>query len=516
MKRATAAALCAAFLLATTAELTAQGPPQPPDSVDALIKRYVEQLVKSQSEDGHWGHSYELGMTALATLALKHSNDPRGATAAAKAVSYIVQHKTEYKTYSAGMIVSALYQFDPRAQGRTIDKYGSLLVKSQLPSGQPGMYGYDLVGDPSGKALSRGDNSNTQFGVLGLLYAQRTGFQVPTRIWENLRDHYTKTQNTDGGWGYLIGNASTQNMTLAGAVSLYIAEEQLTLGSSTGYVMTPPSRPTEAAMKWVGSNFTTELNSYGLYALERLGILTGRSEFDGHYWYEDGSARILKEGVPSTGENYGEAGTAFLILFLSRGKEPIIINKLKYYGDWDTSHYDVKHITEYISDRMQSPMQWRVVTLDSKLEDLLKVPILHYNGVKGPAFTDDEKIKIRNYVLKGGVLMVQACSNTPDVKQFDEPFRILMEECFPEGRLEDLPPTHPMFQNPRKLKDPPKVQVIKFKERIGVIYLPKSLTLDWHRAGGSTKPAFDAGIDIVFFLLKQAGRLGAGATPIRN
>jgi hypothetical protein len=49
-----------------------------------------------------------------------------------------------------------------------------------------------------------------------------------------------------------------------------------------------------------------------------------------------------------------------------------------------------------------------------------------------------------------------------------------------------------------------------------VIYLPKSLTLDWHRAGASAKPSFDAGIDIVFYVLKQAGRLGAGATPIRS
>jgi hypothetical protein len=503
-------------LVAMTARLTAQMPAEVAKGVDALIKSHIEQLIKSQAEDGHWNHEYEVGMTALVALALKHSNDPHGAVATAKAVSYIVQHRTEFKTYSAGMVLSTLFMFDPRANARVIDRYAAVLVKSQILSGQPGMFSYDLVGDVTQKLPDRGDNSNTQFGVLGLLYAQRAGFQVPARVWENLRDHYTKTQNTDGGWGYLVGNGSTQNMTLAGTVSLYIAEEQLTLGTTAGYVMTPPSRPAEAAMKWVGSNFTTGLESYGLYALERLGILTGRGEFDGHYWYEEGARQVISHGGAPQPDKYGDASTAFLILFLSRGKEPIIINKLKYYGDWDTSHYDVKHITEYMSDRMQNPMQWRVVTLDSKIEDLLKVPILHYNGIKGAAFTDEEKVKIRDYVLKGGVLMAQACSNTPDVKAFDEPFRALMDECFPEGKLEELPADHPMFENPKKLKDPPKVFVIKFGGRIGVIYLPKSLTLDWHRAGGASKPSFDAGINIITFVLKQAGRPGAGAVPIHG
>lgn len=513
MRRLLIATFITGVLLAPSTEVPAQGPPRRRRrTADALLKSYVEQLMKSQKDDGHWSHSYELGMTALCALALKHSNDPRAATAVARGVDYIVQHETEYKTYSAGTIISALYQVNPRGHRRVIDKYAGLLSRSQLGGGELGMFSYNLVGH--GQQVSgRGDNSNTQFAVLGLLYAERAGYQVPRRVWENLKRHYTDTQNADGGWGYRIGRGSSHNMTLAGAVSLYIAEEQLSLGSASKCVMSRPSRPTEAAMKRVGDKFTTELDAYGLYALERLGILTGRSEFGGHYWYEEGARKIVHEGVQI---RWGEPGTAFLTLFLSRGKEPIVINKLKYYGDWDCAHYDVKHITDYISDRMQSPMQWRVVTLEAKLDDLLKVPILHYHGIKGPAFNDEEKIKIRNYVLRGGVLMVQCCKCHKGGKEFDESFRWLMDECFPEGELEPLPATHPMFQSPRKLKNPPKVQVIKFGDRIGVIYLPEELAIDWHRGGARARPAFDAGVDIIFHVLKQAGRLGAGAKPIRD
>jgi len=516
MRKTLTTVLCVSFLLAPAAGLFAQGPPpRRAATVDELLNRYVTLLIKNQDEKGGWTHRYELGMTGLAVLALQHSNDPRAAEAITKGVDYLCQQPTEHKTYSAGTIISALYQVNPKAHRRTLSKYASLLVKSQ----QGGMYGYNLAGMP--KWQGQTDNSNTQFAVLGLLFAQRAGFQVPQKVWEGLKNHYTRTQNDDGGWGYRPGAGSYHNMTLAGAVSLHLAEEHLALGDSGKCAMNPPSRGTEAAMNWVGSHFTTDLTSYGLYALERLGILTGRSEFGGHYWYSEGSKQVLTGGVTSSELSSGDAGTAFLILFLSRGKEPIIINKLKYYGDWDAAHYDVKHMTDYISDHMQSPMQWRVVTLQASLEDLLKVPILHYHGIKGPQFTDDEKIKLRDYVLRGGVLMTQACRCWPAAKEFRESFEALMEECFPESELEDLPDTHRMFQTPRRLGKPPKVKVIKFRgrdvnDRIGVVYLPEELSIDWHQGGSSGKSSFDAGVNIIFYILKQAGRLGAGAKPIRD
>jgi len=260
---------CMLLVLGFGVRASAQGPRRRGRgraSADKVIKRYVDQLLERQEEDGHWSHGYELGMTALAVLALKHANDPNAATAVARGAAYLRQAKTEFKTYSAGTIISALYQIDPRAHRRTIDQYARLLVKSQNEGMEKGMYGYNLVGSPNPRQQKgRGDNSNTQFAALGLLFAQRAGHQVPRRIWENLKHHYTKTQNEDGGWGYRIGAKSTHNMTLAGTVSLHIAEEQLALAkTTTRCVMTPPSRGTEAAMKWVGRKFTTELNAYGL------------------------------------------------------------------------------------------------------------------------------------------------------------------------------------------------------------------------------------------------------------
>ena len=63
-----------------------------------------------------------------------------------------------------------------------------------------------------------------------------------------------------------------------------------------------------------------------------------------------------------------------------------------------------------------------------------------------------------------------------------------------------------MFKSPRKLKKVPDVEVIRIKDRIGVVYLKEGLGCDWHR--GREKNSLDAGVNIVFYLLKQAGKLG--------
>ncbi len=509
--------LVALLVLLSAGFSQAQPPPKSDKTIEDMLRRNVDDLMSKQKPDGHWEHPNVAGMTGLAALALKHSGDPRTATAVAKAAAFLNQLEVEHKTYSAGTVISFLYQADPRLNYATIQKYASDLVKTQQAADYAGIYSYNLVGAATKKDGSShaGDNSNTQFGVLGLLFAERAGYQVPRQVWEGVRNHFVKTQNPDGGWGYTPGNNSYHTMSYAGTVSLHIAEEQLQWGASLDRCkMNPPSRAGEQALKWVADHFTTELNAYGLYALERLGILTGQSEFGGHYWYEELTAKVLENGVGFAGPGSGgDADTAFLILFLARGREPIIINKLRYYGDWNNNTYDVKHLVDYISDRMQTTMQWRIVTLQSKLENLLKVPILHFNGIKGPAFTDEEKIKLREYVMRGGVLLVQACR--PDAKggskEFDESFRALMEECFPEGQLRPLQTGHPIYLTPRKVVTPPKIEVIQFKERIGVIYLPDGLCIDWQKEGSSAKPSLDVGVNIVFYVLKQAGKIpGAG------
>ena len=71
-----------------------------------------------------------------------------------------------------------------------------------------------------------GDNSNTQFAVLGLWVASRFGVPIDEGMRE-VGSRFVNTQNEDGGWGYTIKDKeptpSTQAMTPAGLFCLTVA-----------------------------------------------------------------------------------------------------------------------------------------------------------------------------------------------------------------------------------------------------------------------------------------------------
>ncbi|GAG01654.1 unnamed protein product, partial [marine sediment metagenome] len=251
----------------------------------------------------------------------------------------------------------------------------------------------------------------------------------------------------------------------------------------------PESGPVNNGIKWISENVDYDrLETYGFYALERLGILSGLSEFGGKPWFDEGASRLVRNrswrshGASSSGQ---QIGAAFAVLFLSRGLEPIIINKLKRHGtnDWNNDPYAIKHLVEYISSRFQHPKQWRIVTLDADVDFLLRVPILYINGHEALKFTAAEKTKLKEYVGRGGTVFGMACCGK---KAFDESFRALVAELWPEGELRDLPKTHPIYKHPRPLAVKQKLLGLALKQsqgRLGVIYSPHDLCCRWHKGG---------------------------------
>ena len=124
-----------------------------------------------------------------------------------------------------------------------------------------------------------------------------------------------------------------------------------------------------------------------------------------------------------------EVTACFGVMFLARGLEPIVINKLERRGtdDWNNTPYDVKHLVEYIQDHYQLPIQWRIVSLEAPKHILHKTPILHISGHNKLDFNDTEKQKLKAYVDQGGTILGQACCSR---KPFDTSFREFVKEVF--------------------------------------------------------------------------------------
>jgi len=483
------------------------------------ISQGVDYLVSQQQPNGSWPYMkwtdhYEVGMTALATLALTHTRLAKATDPARRGLAFITQSALDPKTYTSGLMEMLLFESGPTRYNKLIDAYAWMLIMGQKRDGATeGAWFYylpewvenqkpDFIPPQAG---SSADHSNTQFGVLGIWYAQRAGFQVPLLCWQRIKRHYERTQLPDGCWSYEAENGvrPSSSMTPASTVSLFLADEALSSQKHNQCKMVPENPAVEKGMKAVAGPMGGD--AYTWYAIERLGIMTGRSEFGGKNWMELGARELVKTGW---GGEQTEPNTAFVMLFLARALEPVIINKLKRKGDWNNDPYDLKHLTEFIGEKYQYPKQWRIITLDASVEEILKVPILYITGHDALEFTDAEKAKLKDYVNRGGTIFGMACCAK---KEFDKSFRSLVAELWPDGKLLALPKDHTIFTSPRPLAARPAPDGLYFgagQGRLAVIYCPTDLCCRWTVGGNAAKSVLEVGANIYFFTQSVGARQG--------
>jgi hypothetical protein len=224
----------------------------------------------------------------------------------------------------------------------------------------------------------------------------------------------------------------------------------------------------ERGLKWLGDNFSVHRNPgspqlwmlYYLYGLERVGRMTARRFIGGHDWYREGADLLVSMQDPLSGfwvgvghaEDNPEIGTSLALLFLSKGRWPVLMGKLKYGtgDDWNQHRSDVHNLTRYIESRWKLDLTWQIVDFKkSSVDDLVQSPVLYLSGSESPLPADEDQqravaVKLRDYVDRGGFLFAEAyCGGTG----FDAGFRALLRLMFPEPeyQLRLLPPEHPIW-----------------------------------------------------------------------
>ncbi|NMD34620.1 MAG: VWA domain-containing protein, partial [Planctomycetes bacterium] len=169
-----------------------------------------------------------------------------------------------------------------------------------------------------------GDNSSSQFALLGMHSAARCNFRLPGDVWTKCLAAYRKRQNEeDGGWGYTTGS-SYGSMTCAGICALAINRFHLgesDPGADVGI---------ERGLAWLAARFSVKGNPesedwhyYYLYSLERVGRILGTEFIGEHEWYPLG-ARYLVDAQNEDGswvskdQENPRLDTSFALLFLTR------------------------------------------------------------------------------------------------------------------------------------------------------------------------------------------------------
>lgn len=472
----------------------------------------VRYLKAAQRGDGSWAEGMmEGGSTALATLALLNAGVPQDDPVMRRALEAVRRIPLQ-ATYVVSLKAQVLANADPAKYAREIQAAADWLVRSQR--GQTGMWGYTII--PGG-----GDFSNTQFALLGLHEAARAGARVPEPVWRAAERAWIMCQQRDGGWGYSTDPAgSTGSMTSAGIASLFITGNSLNSRNESGFIGGAAPRcgryseykPIARGLEWLSRNFSVQNNPpsgswyyYYMYAMERVGILSGQRYFGRHDWYRAGAAALVsrqaRDGHWDEGLGGATINTSFALLFLAKGHKSLLFHKLQWSSgqQWNLDRNDIAHLTAFIGDRLGAPVAWEVVGLEAKLEEWRAAPILYFNGHTFPPFSPEHVKKLREFVEQGGTILAEACCGRPE---FAGGFRAFAKQAWPEIELARLPADHPVFKTLFDL-DGSQIHLegVGAGCRTSVFFSPEDLSCLWEQGDvpNLSEPALQLGANIAAY-----------------
>jgi len=465
------------------------------EEVDTAIRKACD-FIYSKQQGANWEAGSDptvaqfTGQTALAIYALlsageKPANNPK----LAAAIEWLKKNDTK-GIYALGCRAQVWYML-PHDKDEVIRdcirKDAALLLegaRNSTGTGFRGLYHY-LV---SSRTY---DSSCSQYGVLGMWGLERAGLEVSDDYWTAVEKAWTKNQQRDGNWVYGEGEKTDLpatrkvNMTAAGIATLFITQDYLR--SMDGVKCTPskPSPALEKGMAWMEKNLPAMLKAgqvapYGMYGIERIGVASGYKYFGNVDWYKDGSDDIAKKlNKSKTGGLDTVVNTSFCILFLSRGRAPVVMNKLQYDIDkkeanWNVRPRDAANGVRYIAKQMERDLNWQIVNLNVPVEELHDSPILYIAGNQALKFTEAEEAKLKAFVEQGGLILGHADCADP---AFTKSFKALGMKLFKDaGEFRALDPGHPIYTRQQFLfknwKNKPDLQGLSNKVRELMLLIP--------------------------------------------
>jgi len=200
-----------------------------------------------------------------------------------------------------------------------------------------------------------------------------------------------------------------------------------------------------------------------------------------------------------------------------------VIAQVKYNGQWRTRDTGLSMLLNSFHEQTKTPVRFAVeeVTLDSPR--LFDIPFIYMTGHQDFELTAQERAGLRQFLLRGGVLLAEACCGR---EAFDRSFRREMKAVLEGQELEKVPENHPVLLYPnqvqsvqprpalaRKLDAKGKMAPVLYGASIGgqlgVIYSPQGLCCGWELAqcpyccGVSTTDALAVGVNILAYAIMQ-------------
>lgn len=482
--------LLAGFAFATGMSLNRTARAATPEQVQKAIEKAKEWLYKQQNPKGTWEHVEKPipdgekgdadpdarqwgGLTSLATYALLAAEESPQAPKLQNAISFLKAAPIE-GIYATGMRCQVwLFLSDDKSVRPLIERDKEFLLRSlhqDVAHAKDNRFGFYPYYFERGKPHPADwyDHSVSQYGVLGMWALEQAGAEVPIKYWQVVNAAWERAQYSDGGWSYRqkfvdaapdsTQAAETPQMAAAGIATLFITQEYLTadLVACRGNVS---NDHIERGLRWMDKRIGEALtngNLYGMYGIERIGVASGRKYFSTTNWYEVGADYLVKKQKPD-GSWEGQWGvlpdTCFALLFLVRGRAPIVFNKVEYSveekkktvtANWDQRPRDVANFSRWMGRQIERDLNWQTVNLKVPVEDLHDAPILYLTGNQELILSDEEAGKLKAFVDQGGMILGNADCGS---RAFATSFEKLGEKLFEGYKFRQVPLTHPIFSD---------------------------------------------------------------------
>jgi len=544
---ATGAVLWGGMTMGPKRAAAAKGPTKLEFSDKAVlnaIQKGVAYLKKIQKPDGSWGphgnpggHHYPVGPTAMVTYAVLESGQARyDEPWVEKALDFLIKWQAPrtfasrpgakvddafkrswgrycHRTYSLGLRANAFYaaakQGAPKYK-KHLRSDAELLIKST----KDGSYNYECYG----LMRSSGDNSNSQYGVLGVWAAAQADEEVPRAYWYVVLKHWVDAVNSDGGWAYRADrSASTPTMTTAGLATLFVCYDNLL---AEGFVKCDQGPKVQGVLKWLtrGLEWMDQYYQksqgsisagaghggrgyYLLYGVERVGLASGYKYFGKADWYRIGATGLInrqsKDGSWPGG--YGPAiSTSYALLFLVRGRHAVLFNKLEFDGDWNNRPRDLASLCRWTSKQFETTVNWQIINLQVPPEEWHDAPLLYLSASKAPKLTAEQIAALRRYVYQGGTIL--SCTEC-EGKGFSAGVREAYKKMFPNYEMVATPKDHSLYTINFRLDGYPNFQMVHNGIRPLVVHTDKDLPKSWQLQQGQTqKKDFQSAVNVAMYV----------------
>jgi hypothetical protein len=503
------------------------------EQVDKAIQKGVDYLWTQQQPDGSFladkttgwetqaGGCEALGMMALAVVGV-----PMTDARMKKGIDHLVTLPL-VATYTRSCRIIALSRVlnhqgrepNPRIKeilAQDVKWLMSVQIDEKTNDKVAGMWHYGPPSQP--------DFSNTQFALLALQEFEMAGGELPNTPFERSLRIYLERQKPDGGWNYGWLDGKYQDgrpahfdteaygsMTAAGTASMFIIRDKLFGGlgcpcrnGKSGRSPDKVDLSIDRALEWLGKNYQANRNprwtarvAYWNYSCERAALASGLKYFGEHDWYAEGADYILKTCKPSGSWDDKDIPeeTCYNLMFLAKGRAPVLLNKLQFAGAWGLHPRDAANLARYVGRAKEQPIAWQVITLDAPVADWHDAPILYISTEAPIKLTDEHKKKLREYTDTGGTILFEAsCGNTAVASWW----RRTSAEIWPEWELKALDKDHPLWTADLKLSGKlPSLFGASDGLRTFLIFTQQGLSCPWHTMGVTKdRTVFDLGCNL--------------------